>query len=364
MTERYSITRKEGWRRWVDTPPRPRPERLSLNQIAALGEAAREEYQEARTDWHANFGILKTPQLTEIHDELDLIVATNRQDPDRVKGSAVVDALPGLGKTTIANAFARDFDRAQRRRFGDLTDEGHERLPVFRVGLTSKTTLRTLNMMICQFYAHPAAQRATAAQLTSYAVDCVLSCDTRIGIVDDLHFMNPRRSDGLEVSNHLKWLANELGVTFIFAGVALAERGIFSEGLDHKDKALAQTARRWTRLGLPPFTVEDDEGRRHWINLLKATERQLVLAEHRPGDLAGIADYLFARTTGHIGSYMTLVSRACRKAALTGIERLSIGLLDTVRIDQAAEDARAQLLAEFAEGKKTTRPVARARSAR
>ena len=79
--------------------------------------------------------------------------------------------------------------------------------PVFRVGLTSKTTLRTLNRMICEFYGHPGTDRANAARLASYAVDCVLSCDTRIGVIDDIHFINPAHKDGLDVSNHLKWLA-------------------------------------------------------------------------------------------------------------------------------------------------------------
>lgn len=67
----------------------------------------------------------------------------------------MIDALPGLGKTTIANLFGRTFDRAQIRRRGPVTELGHERVPVFRVGLTSNTTLRTLNRMICEFYGHP-----------------------------------------------------------------------------------------------------------------------------------------------------------------------------------------------------------------
>jgi hypothetical protein len=70
--------------------------------------------------------------------------------------------------------------------------------------------------MICEFYGHPGTGRANAAQLASYALDCVLSCETRIGIID-VHFIDPRRKDGLDVSNHLKWLANELPVTFIFS---------------------------------------------------------------------------------------------------------------------------------------------------
>src|SRR6266702_1322770 len=166
------------------------------------GGPAREEYDEARHDWHANFGILRTPQLAAVHDELEVIVTAGRCDPDRVRGAAVIDALPGL---------------AQTGRHGPLTGEGHERIPVFRAGLTSNTTLRTLNQMICGFYGHPGAGRASAAQLASQAVDCVLSCQTRVGIIDDLHFIDPRRKDGLDVSNHLKWLASELPVTFIFS---------------------------------------------------------------------------------------------------------------------------------------------------
>jgi len=56
--------------------------------------------------------------------QISLHSRPTRQDPDRVRGAAVIDALPGLGKTTIANTFARDFDRNQRRRLGDLTDRG------------------------------------------------------------------------------------------------------------------------------------------------------------------------------------------------------------------------------------------------
>lgn len=225
MTRRpYSLSRKEGWRRYVDAPPRTRPEPLTPGQLKQLGSAAREAYDDARDDWHANFAILRTPQLAAVHEELELIVAAGRHDPDRVHGAAVIDALPGLGKTTAANTFARAFDRAEMTRYGPVTSVGHERIPVFRVGLTSHTTLRTLNRMICEFYAHPATDRANAAQLASHALDLVLACETRIGIIDDVHFIDPRRKDGLDVSNHLKWLANELPVTFIYAGVGLAEK--------------------------------------------------------------------------------------------------------------------------------------------
>jgi len=344
----FSLSRKEGWRRFVDTPARVRPQRLPPAQLAGLGAGARSDYDEARHDWHANFGTVATPQLRAVCDELDLIVSSNRQDSDRVRGAAVIDGLPGLGKTTIANLFARDYDRAVRRRHGTVTDEGHERIPVFRVGLTSNTTLRTLNRMICEFYGHPGTERGNAAQLGRYAVDCVLSCRTGIGVIDDIHFIDQHRRDGLAVSNHLKWLANELPVTFIYAGVGLSERRFFAEGLTGASAVMAQTARRWTRLDVPAFDIASPPGRQDWTGLLKAVERQLVLARARPGMLTDAADYLFARTSGHIGSFVTLVTRGCFKAIRTGAETLTTGLLDTVRLDEASEQARTRLAAALA----------------
>ena len=58
-----------------------------------------------------------------------------------------------------------------------------------------------------------------------------------------------------------------------------------------------------------------------------------------------LAEYLFTRSSGHFASLMSLISRGCYRAIRTGAESLTAGLLDEVRIDQAAEDARGQLQA-------------------
>jgi hypothetical protein len=66
--------------------------------------------------------------------------------------------------------------------------------------------------------------------------------------------------------------------------------------------------------------------------------------------LVGAADYLFARTSGHIGSYFTLLLRGCYRAIRTGTEAVTRDLLDGVRLDEASEQARAQLAAAIAGG--------------
>ena len=44
-----------------------------------------------------------------------------------------------------------------------------------------------------------------------------------------------------------------------------------------------------------------------------------------------LSDYLFARSTGHIGSPMTLINRGCLRAIRSGREYLDRDLLDAVR---------------------------------
>lgn len=162
------------------------------------------------------------------------------------------------------------------------------------------------------------------------------------------------------MSNHFKWLANEFPVTFLFVGVGLAERGLLSEGLAGADAAMAQTARRWTLLGVDPFEVATEQGRRTWRSLLLAVEQRLVLAGAHRGMVADeLSDYLYARSSGHIGSLMTLITRGCYRAVRSGQERLSADLLDRVRNDEAAEQARRELAGALAAGQLTTRPGGR-----
>ena len=52
-----------------------------------------------------------------------------------------------------------------------------------------------------------------------------------------------------------------------------------------------------------PFAVNTEDGRRQWRQLLLAIEQRIILADKQPGMLADeLCDYLFARSTGHIGS--------------------------------------------------------------
>lgn len=352
-----ALSRKEDFKAFASAPRREQPELLTRAELKALGPGAKVIYDRLRREWHANLGPIRTPQLAELHEDLWDIVDSNVQDGDKAKGAVAVDAFPGLGKTTSVLAFLREFHHREIAENGEYTDHGHERLPVCRVGLTGNTGMKDLNRAILEFFAHAGRNRGTAAQIGQRALDCVLSCEARVLALDDLHFLKWRKTSGVEVSNHLKWIANEFPVTLLMIGVGLSDKGLFSEGTTSDDAALAQTGRRTTRLGMRPFTIENEAERLEWRQMLLALEKRLVLAGKYPGMLADdLSDYLFARSTGHIGSLMTLINRGCQRAVRSGAERLDRDLLNFVKNDEASEKARKELEAALERRRLTSRP--------
>ncbi|KPC88319.1 AAA family ATPase [Streptomyces albus] len=362
--DNLTLSRKEGLRALAEASKRQPPELLTVRQKADLSAPALLEYEKRRSIWHANLGPIKTPQLTALHEDLWDIVDSNQQDGDKAKGAVAVDAFPGLGKTTAVLNFALKYHRQVIERDGAFTAAGHERWPVCRVGLTSNIGMKEFNRSLLEYYAHPGRKSGTAALFAQRALDCVLQCETRILVIDDLHFLKWHDRNGTEVSNHFKYIANEFPVTLIFIGVELGNRGLYSEASTCGDVTLAQTARRTTPLTMEPFVVTNDKHRVEWRRMLLALEKRIVLCRKFPGMLADeLSDYLYIRTTGHIGSLMTLINRGCQRAARTGAELLDEDLLDQVKLDAAAERARKALAKKFARGRMTTKPRSRAAKA-
>lgn len=354
--DNLTLSRKEGWFFFADSPAATAPERLTRAELKQLGERALTDYDAQRRRWHANLGPIKTPQLANLHEDLWDIVDSNFQSGDKPKSAIAVDGYPGLGKTTAALSFARDFHRRDIAENGLKTTDGHQRIPVCRVGLTGNTGMLDFNRAMLAFFGHPGVTRGTAAQLAHRVLDCVLTCETRLLMIDDLHFLRWGKSESVEISNHFKYIANEFPVTIVYIGVGLAERGLFSEGKSYKDAVIAQTGRRTTRLSMEAFSAQTKAARQDWRRLLLTLEQRIILADNRPGVLAdGLSDYLYARSTGHMGSLMTLINRGCQRAVRTGAERLSKELLDQVKNDAAAEKARQALESSIKHGKLTTR---------
>ncbi|MDN0195945.1 AAA family ATPase [Streptomyces sp. S.PNR 29] len=351
----YSPTRLDGWLEFVDGPDRISPPLLTREQMAELSRQELLRYNDSRHVWHANIGPIKTPQLLQLHEDLYEIVGSNRHDGDKAKPAALVDAYPGIGKSTAVREFGRDFHREQIALRGETTTEGHRRVPVIYIALTGNTQIRGLNAAICRFYRLPTA--GDADTLAERAVDAVLSLKTSIFIIDDIHFLASANSNSARLVNQLKFLSNTFPVTLIYVGVGVRERGILSEGRSLTEALHAQFGRRTTALTLRPFQVGDESGRIEFRKVLLTIEKKLVLADKYPGMLADdLADYLLAHSSGHFASLMALINRGCYRAIHSGHERLDAELMNRVKNDAAAEAARLELVAALEAGLLTAKP--------
>jgi hypothetical protein len=340
-----TLTTKEGWAKFVNAPRRARPESLTHQEMKVLSSSDKRLYKKQRNDWHANLGIVQTPQLLALHKQLDVLMDSNASDSNLVKGGLAIEGPAGIGKTTAVENFGKRFHLEEIADGGPMTKEGHEKWPVCRITLNGTPTPRALYIAMLHFLAHPGVRTGNADQFKLRALDAFLDCNVRLLVIDEVHFSAFNTTDGVKLSNTFKSIANDFPVTTLFVGIGLSEAGFFSEGRGDSSKqhnVRQQTARRVTAHTMRPFQAESPEDRRQWRRLVRAIEKQLVLADHEQRSLASgeLSDYLYVRTQGYFQSLTTLITRGCALAILDGQEALSIDLLDQVTIDVAAESGR------------------------
>jgi Bacterial TniB protein len=340
-----TLTTKEGWAKFVNAPKRIRPKSLTRQEIKELSASDKRLYKKQRNDWHANLRVVQTPPLLALHKQLAVLMDGNASDAKLVKGGLAIEGPAGIGKTTAVENFAKRFHLDEVADGGPMTREGHERWPVCRITLNGTPTPRAIYIAMLHFLAHPAVRTGNADQFKLRALDAFLDCSVRLLIIDEVHFSAFNTADGVKLSNTFKSIANDFPVTTLFVGIGLSEAGFFSEGRGDSSKqhnVRQQTARRVTAHAMRPFEAESLADRRQWRTLVRAIEKQLVLADHEQRSLASgeMSDYLYVRTQGYFQSMATLITRGCALAILDGREALTIDVLEQVTIDVAAESGR------------------------
>lgn len=337
-----TLSRKEGWRAYVEAPQQEQPDRLSTRQIRSLSPEAAEEYNERRSVWHANFGTIQTANVKAATREIHLFVKSNQQR-SRLKPALALTGLPGLGKTELVNSYAKQFHRQRISRYGEFTSSGAERWPACRIGMTGITGVKEFNWAFLNFYAHPG--RGTTDNFLAQAQDLVRECNTELLIIDDLHFLRGQYPKVTHLSNQFKYIAENLGVTIIFIGIGLDERAaLIDDQGSYESHEMDQLLWFTKKVKFSKYETKSVAGKKDWHHLLLTIEQLLVLANNRPGMLVGdLSSYLHDRSDGHIGSLMTLLRLGCQYAIEDGSERITKKLLDTFEIDSAAELGRRQL---------------------
>lgn len=319
------LTTKEGWRRFVDRQP-VAPDGHNPATLDLLTDERRDLKEQARRAYHADLPLANTPTIQKVISTARLLMQLNRNQVSARRG-LIVSGESGTGKTTALTQLGRTHERHSRRRF---PHDAH-RLPVLYVTVPPASTARMLAMEFARFLGLSFTGRVNITDI----VDAVCHTAARTGVelvlVDELHNLNLATRAGAEVSDQLKYFAERLPATFIYAGIDVEAAGLFA-GVRGR-----QIAGRFTVIGASEFAYGTSEQREQWRALVATMESTLRLHRHKTGSLVALDEYLYRRSGGMIGSLSHLVRGAAILAIEDGTEQITRPLLDIVPVDHAAE---------------------------
>jgi hypothetical protein len=310
----------EGWRRFVSAPPAVF-DLLDQEKFDQLDESSRIDYDDARITYHSELVVVSTSAVRQVVQQGRLLTMLNRKEISARRGM-VVSGAQTTGKTTALKELGRTHEMDVRRRY-----PGQERIPVVYVTTPPKGSPRKLAAEFARFLGLPTMKRSYNTTDVSDAV-CQILVKARVELVlvDEIHNLNLATAAGEDMSDHLKYFAEHLPATFVYAGIDVDRNGLFS-GVRGK-----QIAGRSTFLSTGPFPLTSE-----WKSLIATLEAALRLHDHRRGTLVALAAYLHSRTGGMIGSLSHLVRAAAITAIISGSEAITKELLDEIALDYVAE---------------------------
>lgn len=316
-----TLTSKEGWARFMASAPvKPEP----LDDRDALTASERGEDDERRLDYLSNPITVNTPVIDKAIKIVRRLLILNRHQFSARRG-LILSGDGGTGKTTALSQLGRAYELALRRM--DLEDGT---IPVVYITLPTAATARMLAVEFARFLGLPVGRRANLTDVTDTV--CSVLCDVgcRLVLVDELHNLSISTPAGAEVSDQLKYFSERIPATFVYAGIDLEGRGLFS-GTRGK-----QIASRFTMIETRPFAFGTEAQRENWRALTATFEQAMCLYQHVPGTLARHGEYLYRRTGGMMGSLSHLIRGAAIDAICDGTEKITKSHLEAIDLDLTA----------------------------
>lgn len=337
--ERPTIFTIEGWREFVNAPRSYAPERVAPEERAKWSEVQRNAYDQARERHHTQLPTILTPEVQHIIRDAGLQLQSNVSHCGTQCGG-IITGPATFGKSTVLQEIGRRYELWFNRTYPPVDPaDSAQIIPVVMVGLDTDATAKKLNRSIADFYGATLRYRNTTRDEYKEVIrQRVYLHHTKVILIDDIHYLKKpetqRQHDQmLSLNNHIKNLADTLGVTFVFAGVNVDGTGLFDEGLTTTDTVFSQIGGRMARYELRGYPYESDE----WTKLVEAFEKELILDRHEPGTLVRLSNYLHRRTRGSIGSLTNLLRKATYLTITAKKEYLDHALLQQVKVDRNAE---------------------------
>lgn len=328
--ERFPLTTREGWQRFVDADA-GEPKLLTDGELELLAENQRIAYDQDRLDYHSRLIVVATPTIRQVYATGRRLVLLNRHQISARRGLIVTGAA-GTGKTTAVTQLGRNHELLLRHRLGPQAARG--RVPVVYVTVPPSATPKMLAAEFARFAGLPVHPRQNQADITNAVCDVLSRLRADLVLVDEIHNLDLTTRIGADASDQLKYLAERIPATFIYAGVNVEGSGLLAGTRGR------QIAGRFGVITCQGFAYGTTFQRQEWRALIATLEQSLRLHRHAPGQLLRLDAYLHERTDGMIGSLSHLIRGAAVEAILEGTEKITRETLDRISLDQVAETTR------------------------
>jgi hypothetical protein len=321
------LTSLTGWRAFVHRTISA-PTLLPAERWSSLATGERAVDVEERIGYHAELLALQTPDLHKIVSTGRSLLLLNHRQHGARRG-LLVSGAPTTGKSTAITQLGRAVELAHRRTH-PAPDDG---APVVYLTMPPQATPKSLSIEVLKFLGAPYLARASQIELTRQACHLLADLGTRLILVDEIHNLNHHTRAGADASDHLKYLAENVAATFVYAGVDTARTGLFN------DVRGRQLAGRFVPIHTQPFGYATTADRDQWTRLVDGFDTMLRLHRHRPGSVTRLAGHLYGRAAGSISSLSMVIRSAAITAIMDGTENITKTGLDAVPLDHAAATA-------------------------
>ncbi|MDG4755793.1 ATP-binding protein [Micromonospora sp. WMMD718] len=300
------------------------PDLLDDGQLATLTASQRLAYDEARLTHHAQLVVIATATIRRVTLEGRRLTYLNRR-AETGRCGLIVSGPARTGKTTAIIQMAKTLEVIHRQRYphngGDI--------PIVYITAPPAATGRMIAVEFARFLGIPLLRKPNITEVMEAVCGVCLDARTSLIVVDEIHNISLTTRNGAEVSDTLKYFAERIPATFVYAGINIERNGLLSGTRGE------QIAGRFGMVPTGPFPLGPD-----WTALVSAVETSLRLHRHTPGTLAELDRYLHQRTAGMIGSLLRLIRSAAIQAVIDTTEAITRASLDAIEVDIAAETNR------------------------
>ncbi|KJL30504.1 TniB family NTP-binding protein [Microbacterium oxydans] len=307
--------------------------------LDSTSSADRHEHDQQRMDYLSGGIVLRTSTVAE--GKL-LLTRAFQENRSRNSGHAgvMLSGDSALGKTTTAKRLMRWVLEEYTKQVPHWEQDEH--IPVMYVEVPSGSNAKDLLREFCDFYGLSVLSRDTTADLRTKVVGAIRRARTQLIVVDELHNLAGRASGLGEAVDLLKGLHNDVSATFLYCGL-----DVTTSTLMHGPRG-RQLMNRFAVVELETYKWSNADHRKEWKNLIRGFEAELQLRHHPVKTLDPLAEYLYERTRGSIGSLGRLLTGTAidliqNKAK---VELLDKKLLDAYTLDLTAETFYRNVLAK------------------